>query len=642
MIRVDGRSDSSSLIKVRGLNKTYRRGGEQIQVLQGLNLDVDKGDFVAFMGPSGSGKTTLLNLLGGLDVPSAGSITVDGDEITHMSSGKLTHWRARHVGFIFQMYNLIPVLTAFQNVELPLILTKLSKAERRKHIETVLSVVGLADRMNHYPRQLSGGQEQRVAIARAIVSDPTFLLCDEPTGDLDRKSADEIMELIHRLVKEYGKTVLMVTHDPASSESSRHHAPSGERGPGGVKRATTRCCGRYGMKFGRLIFANLFRKKVRLLLTIGSFAVALFLFAFLAVVKDAFGRGADIAGADRLVIINRVSIIQPLPLSYRDKILRIPGVKIITHNNWFGGVYQDEKNFFPQFVIDVENQRQVFPELVVPDDQWANFVKDRQGAVVGAGLAKRFGWKIGDHIPIKNSLFGGAATWDFNIDGIYHGKRPQDDESQFWFQWDYFEERMPQSFKGNVGWYILRLDHPDDAPRVAKVIDDMFANSPYETKTETESAFAAGWAKQFGNIEFLILSIGAVVFFTLLLVTGNTMAISVRERTGELAVLKAIGFTDRSVLFFVLGEALLIALFGGLIGLALAIFAVPLMATALNGLLPPLILSYTMLAAGVRICSDRRRRQRAASWHWRDAPARCRRIAEGLTWLFPLSTISGA
>jgi putative ABC transport system ATP-binding protein len=214
MIRVDGRSDSSSLIKVRGLNKTYRRGGEQIQVLQGLNLDVDKGDFVAFMGPSGSGKTTLLNLLGGLDVPSAGSITVDGDEITHMSSSKLTHWRARHVGFIFQMYNLIPVLTALQNVELPLLLTKLSKAERRQHIETALSVVGLADRMNHYPRQLSGGQEQRVAIARAIVSDPTFLLCDEPTGDLDRKSADEIMELIRRLVKEYGKTVLMVTHDP--------------------------------------------------------------------------------------------------------------------------------------------------------------------------------------------------------------------------------------------------------------------------------------------------------------------------------------------------------------------------------------------------------------------------------------------
>jgi putative ABC transport system ATP-binding protein len=220
MVRVDGRDDSPGLIRVRGLNKTYSRGGESIQVLQGLNLDVDKGDFVAFMGPSGSGKTTLLNLLGGLDVPSAGSITVAGDEITHLSASKLTEWRARHVGFIFQMYNLIPVLTAYQNVELPLLLTKLSRSERRKHVETALTVVGLADRMDHFPRQLSGGQEQRVAIARAIVSDPTFLLCDEPTGDLDRKSADEIMALIEELVNKHGKTVLMVTHDPVVAARS--------------------------------------------------------------------------------------------------------------------------------------------------------------------------------------------------------------------------------------------------------------------------------------------------------------------------------------------------------------------------------------------------------------------------------------
>lgn len=219
MVRVDGWG-GSSLIKVRGLDKKYYRGGEEIHVLQGLNLDVEQGEFVAFMGPSGSGKTTLLNLLGGLDVPSAGSITVAGDEITHMSRGKLTEWRGRHVGFVFQMYNLIPVLTAFQNVELPLLLTKLTKAQRRQHVETALSLVGLEDRMHHYPRQLSGGQEQRVTIARAIVSDPTFLLCDEPTGDLDRKSADEIMKLIVRLVKEYKKTVLMVTHDPVVAQQA--------------------------------------------------------------------------------------------------------------------------------------------------------------------------------------------------------------------------------------------------------------------------------------------------------------------------------------------------------------------------------------------------------------------------------------
>lgn len=352
------------------------------------------------------------------------------------------------------------------------------------------------------------------------------------------------------------------------------------------------------MKFSRLILANLFRKKVRLLLTIGSFAVALFLFAFLAVVKDAFGRGADVAGADRLVIINRTSIINPIPLSYRDKILRIPGVKVVTHNNWFGGVYQDEKNFFPQFVIDPENQRQVLPELIVPDDQWNAFLKDRQGAIVGARTAERFHWKIGDRIPIKATI-AGNGSWEFNIDGIYHGKNPKDDETQFWFQWDYYEEMVPERFKGNVGWYVLRVENPDESPRIAKAIDDEFANSPYETKTETESAFAAGWVKQFGNIQFLILTIGAVVFFTLLLVTGNTMAISVRERTSELAVLKAIGYSDRTVLFFVLAESLVIALIGGLLGLGLAELLVPGVDKALSGMLPNLVLAPSILAQGL-------------------------------------------
>jgi putative ABC transport system permease protein len=354
------------------------------------------------------------------------------------------------------------------------------------------------------------------------------------------------------------------------------------------------------MRFLSLIFANLFRKKIRLLLTVGSFAVALFLFAFLAVVKDAFGRGSDVAGADRLVIINRVSIINTIPLKYRDQILRIPGVKYITHNNWFGGIYQEERNFFPQFVIDPENQRQVFPELIVPDDQWSAFLKDRQGSIVGARTAKRFGWKIGDRIPIKTTIWGGGA-WEFNLDGIYHGKRPQDDETQFWFHWDHFEERIPAGIKGQVGWYVVKLESPDDAVRVAKAIDQQFANSPSETKTETESAFAAGWVKQFGNIQFLIVTIGTVVFFTLLLVTGNTMAISVRERTSELAVLKAIGYSDRMVLFFVLAESLITALIGGLFGLGLAYLAVPALGAALNGLLPNLVLSLSILGLGLGV-----------------------------------------
>ena len=353
------------------------------------------------------------------------------------------------------------------------------------------------------------------------------------------------------------------------------------------------------MKFSRLIFANLFRKKMRLVLTIGSFAVALFLFTFLAVVKSAFSRGTELAGADRLVVINRVGLIQVLPLAYDEKIKAIPGVSFVTHNHWFGGVYQDEKNWFPQFAIDVENHRQVMTEFKVPDDQWNNFVKDQQGAVVGATLAKRFGWKIGDRIPLKNTLYGPTKTWEFNVDGIYHNEKNGGDETQFWLQWKYFDENVPDVLKSTAGWYVIKLDSPDSAVSAAKAIDTLFANSSNETKTETESAFQASFAKQLGNIQFLILTIGGVVFFTLLLVTGNTMAISVRERTSELAVLKAIGFSDRAVLFFVLAESLVIALIGGVLGLGLAILMIPVVGSALSGLLPALVLSASLLSVGL-------------------------------------------
>jgi len=353
------------------------------------------------------------------------------------------------------------------------------------------------------------------------------------------------------------------------------------------------------MKFRKLIFANLFRKKLRLVLTVVSFAVALFLFTFLAVVRGAFSRGTELAGADRLVVINRVGLINTMPLAYGDKIRQIRGVKFATHNNWFGGVYQDEKNFFPQFVIDPDNQRHVMTEMRVPDDQWKTFVGDRQGAIAGRNLAKRFGWKVGDRIPLQNALYGPTKTWAFNLDGIYTNDKEGGDESQFWLQWNYFYENIPDAIKGQAGWWVLKLDSPDDAVRVAKAIDDGFANSSYETKTETESAFQANFAKQLGNIQLLIVTIGSVVFFTLLLVTGNTMAISIRERTSELAVLKAIGFSDRFVLFFVLAESLVIALIGGLLGLGLAMLAIPLVGARLNGMLPPLLLSTTLLGLGL-------------------------------------------
>jgi putative ABC transport system permease protein len=321
------------------------------------------------------------------------------------------------------------------------------------------------------------------------------------------------------------------------------------------------------MKYLHLIIANLFRKKIRTTLTIGSFAVALFLFGLLAIVRGAFNQGEEVAGVDRLVTINKVSLIQPLPLSYRDRLLRIPGIKEVTYSNWFGGVYQDEKNFFPQMAVDVEHERALFPEFIVPDDQWQAFAADREGAVAGKDLADRFGWKLGDRIPIKGTIYFG--TWEFNLRGIYRGKRVQDDNTQFWFHWDYLEEKRAFG-KGDVGWYVIRVTNPDLSVQVAKAIDQEFANSPFETKTDTEKAFAASFVKQMGNIQFLILTIGGVVFFTLLLVTGNTMAIAVRERIGELAILKAVGFSDWFVLMLVLAESLVVALIGGSIGMLLA------------------------------------------------------------------------
>jgi putative ABC transport system ATP-binding protein len=218
------------IVQIQGLSKAYRRDSLEIPVLRDITLEVPEGEFLGLMGPSGSGKTTLLNLIAGIDRPDTGTVTVAGTDVTKLSESQLARWRSTHIGFVFQFYNLIPVLTAFENVELPLLLTSLSKSERRKHVETALALVGLADRMHHYPRQLSGGQEQRVAIARAIATDPTILVADEPTGDLDRKSAEEVLTLLERLNREFKKTIVMVTHDPHAAERAHlvRHLDKGE------------------------------------------------------------------------------------------------------------------------------------------------------------------------------------------------------------------------------------------------------------------------------------------------------------------------------------------------------------------------------------------------------------------------------
>jgi putative ABC transport system permease protein len=324
------------------------------------------------------------------------------------------------------------------------------------------------------------------------------------------------------------------------------------------------------MKFLPLLFANLRRRKIRTVLTIGSFGVAMFLFGLLGSIHYGFRQGIDIAGADRLVVIGRTSMMQPLPITYLSRLTRVPGVRDAAHATWFGGVYQDARNFFPQFVIVPEDWRRMYPEYVVDAAQWSGFLSDRQGCVIGAKLAQRFGWAVGSRIPLKAPGYLGGGSWDFNVRAIYRGTRQGDDETQLWLRHDYFYEKAPQYWQGIVGWYVVRVARADQALSVARAIDAEFGNSASETRTQTESAFAAGFVQQMGNIEFLLLAIGGVVFFTLLLVTGNTMAIAVRERTGELAVLKAIGFSDRFVLGLVLAESLLIAAIGGALGLWLA------------------------------------------------------------------------
>ena len=394
------------------------------------------------------------------------------------------------------------------------------------------------------------------------------------------------------------------------------------------------------MKYARLIFANLLRKKARLILTIGSFAVALFLFTFLAVVKDAFGRGTELAGADRLVVINRVGLIQTLPLAYRDKILAIPGVKDVTHNHWFGGVYQDEKNFFPQFAIDVEHHRQVMTEFRVPDDQWNAFVKDQQGAIAGAALAKRFGRKVGDRIPLQNALYGATKTWQFNLDGIYHNDKPGGDESQYWFQWKYFDENVPQVVKSTAGWYVVKLESPDDAANVGKAVDTLFANSSSETKTETESAFQAGFAKQLGNIQSLILTIGGVVFFTLLRSPATPWPFPFASVPVNWLFSKPLVFRTNPC-FLCVGRGPVIALIGGVLaGSGDSRYS-------LQGRSPEWI------ASGARSCPSR-----SCRWAWfslagrggewfgagyrSDAAAGRGRPKEGLKWRFRSSTIFAA
>jgi putative ABC transport system permease protein len=365
------------------------------------------------------------------------------------------------------------------------------------------------------------------------------------------------------------------------------------------------------MKYLHLIWAALFRSKTRTLLTLLSVVAAFLLFGMLDSVRVAFNSGGEVAGANRMVVASRLSITQMLPYSLLSQIEATPGVKRASYAAWFGGIYRDPKNFFPNFSVGPD-YFDLYPEYVLPPAQRKAFDTDRSGAIVGESLAKRHGWKVGDTIPLEATIFPqkGSNAWPLKLSGIFTVKdsKRKGEENQLWFHWKYFDESN-DFVKSRVGWYIVQLDSSDNADRVAKAIDALSANSDHETKTQTEQAFNQAFAKQFADIGLIVTAIMGAVFFTLLLLTGNTMAQAVRERIPELAVLKTIGFSNRSVLWLVLAEAVLLIVIGGTIGLGIAALLMPVISAASNGIIQlPTVLPQTwamglllMLAIGVII-----------------------------------------
>ncbi len=353
------------------------------------------------------------------------------------------------------------------------------------------------------------------------------------------------------------------------------------------------------MKYLPLIWKSLWRRKVRTTFTLLSIFIAFFLFGILMTIRAAFSIGVDLAGMDRLILIHKISLIMPLPESYENRLQMVPGVELVSNSNWFGGVYQDAKNAFPQMAVEPEKYMAIYKEFKLPPDQMKAWLNDRQGAIAGRDLADRYHWKIGDRIPIQATIWqpkGGGTTWEFNLVGIYDGDQGVD-KSNFFFRYDYLNENRNIG-EGLVGWYIVKIKDPKQSVALAKTFDSMFENSQAETKTTTEKGFIEGFAKQIGDIGSIMIAILVAVLFTLLLVVGNTMAQAVRERTSELAVLKTLGFSDVTVLSLVLAESLFVALVGGGLGLLLAWLFV-LQGDPTGGRLPAFYLPARDLVLGV-------------------------------------------
>jgi putative ABC transport system permease protein len=345
------------------------------------------------------------------------------------------------------------------------------------------------------------------------------------------------------------------------------------------------------MRFFPIVWRNLLRRKFRTIFTIGAVFFAFLLFGVLMAIRSAFGMGVEMAGQSRLMMMDKVSIINPLPASYEAQVKQVPGVTDITHANWFGGYYQDVRNQFATFATDPESWLRVYSkEYELPEDQKKAFIADRTGAVIGIDTAKKYGFKLGQRIPINGTIYRrpDGGPWEFTIDGIYDSRIKGADKTQLLFNYQYLRETIPErsGFRDRYNWYVFTINDPDKAPEIAAKIDAMFANSPNETKTNTEKAFVSDWAKQVGDIGNIMMWIVAMAMFTILLVAGNTMAQAIRERTNELAVLKTLGFGNGRILRMVLLESALIAVVGGGLGLALSYIFITVVGDPTHGLLP--------------------------------------------------------
>jgi putative ABC transport system permease protein len=358
------------------------------------------------------------------------------------------------------------------------------------------------------------------------------------------------------------------------------------------------------MKFIPIVWRNLLRRKFRTAFTMGAIFFAFLLFGVLMAIRSAFAMGVDMAGVSRLMTIDKVSIINPLPASYENQIKQVPGVTDTTHANWFGGYYQEMKNQFPTFAVDAESWLRIYAkEFELPEDQKKAFLADRTGAIVGSTTAKKFGWTIGQRVPVQGTIYRrpDGGPWEFTIDGIYDSKIKGADKTNLVFHYALLREVIPErsGMRDRYNWYVLTVSDPDKAPEVAAKIDSQFANSPSETKTNTEKAFVSDWAKQVGDIGKIMMWIVAMAMFTILLVSGNTMAQAIRERTNELAVLKTLGFSEGRILSMVLLESALIAIVGGGLGLALSYIYITIAGDPTGGLLPAFYFPTPAVVAGV-------------------------------------------